>query len=330
MIGKISMGKSFRGCIAYLLENKKQEDKLAMNNRAEIINYNYCFGNKKELIEQFNDLRQLNLNLSKPVLHVSLSLAPGERVEQKILFQMIEACAQKMGFENNQYLAVEHSDTHHQHVHIVVNRIGTDGKTLSDSNNYKKIAEYCRGMEIKFGLEKVLSPKKFLPKEQRQIPRIDLRKEGLRKEIGSSLSVARSYHEFEQLMKARAYQIIKARGIAFVDKGNVRVKGSEIGYSLKRIEQLLSLSPSMRKDMILYKEQRLEEDQTIHLNQSPTSERKKKELAHQNIELRKQQSTRNQFLKSKSQLIDSLLKTERREDSVDPHLRPKKKRSPGL
>ena len=45
---------------------------------------------------------------------------------------------------NNQFIAIMHNDTNHQHVHIVANRIGFDGKTVSDSNNYKRMADFCR------------------------------------------------------------------------------------------------------------------------------------------------------------------------------------------
>ncbi len=50
----------------------------------------------------------------------------------------------------------------------------------SDSNNFQKIAAYCRRMELKFDLTQVLSPRRFLPKDQRQIPRQDARKEKLK------------------------------------------------------------------------------------------------------------------------------------------------------
>lgn len=53
MIGKIKTGKSFGGCIRYLLENKvKPNNKMGYeNSRAEILSYNQCFGNKNELID---------------------------------------------------------------------------------------------------------------------------------------------------------------------------------------------------------------------------------------------------------------------------------------
>ena len=169
MIGKITCGKSLRGCILYCLNDKKQEPgkELVMKDRAEVIMFNQCFGNQKELIDQFNAVRQLNPNLSKPVLHVTLSLALEDRLSKDKLMEMCEQCAREMGFEKNQYIAAKHIDTGHLHLHIVANRIGFDGRTVSDSNNYKKIAAYCRKMELKYELKQVLSPRKFLSKEQR-------------------------------------------------------------------------------------------------------------------------------------------------------------------
>ena len=258
MIGKIMIGKSFRGCISYCLEDKLQRhaSEPVKKNRADILCYNLCYGNKAELIKQFTEVRNLNLKLSKPVMHVTLSLVPGEFLNKGKLCNLVEDCAREIGFENNQYLAVQHSDTRHQHLHIITNRVGFDCRTLSDSNNYKRIAACCRKMEIKYGLVKVLSPRKFLPKDQRQIPRVDNRKESLRKCIQDCLLRASNYVDFEKRIRAKGYSIIKARGIAFLDQQKVKIKGSEVGYSLQTIEKLLLMSPGHRIDRVYQKRQR--------------------------------------------------------------------------
>jgi hypothetical protein len=241
MIGKITIGKSFRGCIAYCLNDKiKEQNKDALRNRAEVLLYNKCCGNEKELVQQFNEVRQLNLKLSKPVLHITLSLSPGENVSKNKLMEMSEHCAKDLGFENNQYIAIAHRDTNHQHLHIVANRIGFDKRTVSDSNNYQKISKYCRKMELKYALKQVLSPRKYLSKEQRNIPRFDQRKELLRNNIQQALKECYNPQQFEVAMNKRGYQIIKGRGISFADEKKVTVKGSEVNYSLATIEKILA------------------------------------------------------------------------------------------
>ncbi len=171
MIGKIKIGKSFRGCLFYCLNDKRQkESQKVMKNRAEILMFNKCGGNQKELVQQFNEVRQLNPKLSKPVLHISLSLAPEDVSPKDKLIDMCEQCAKEMGFENNQYVAIHHLDTEYQHIHIVANRIGFDKRTVSDSNNYKRIANYCRKMELKYELRQVLNPRLYLSQKERLLP----------------------------------------------------------------------------------------------------------------------------------------------------------------
>lgn len=237
MIGKIIIGKSFRGCISYCLDKKE----------AELLNTNLCYGNKKELIEQFNEVRRLNQNLSKPVQHITISLAKGERLNQSSLVSIAEDCARDLGFEKNQYIVIAHHDTGHQHIHIVANRVSFDGKTVKDNHNYRKIAVYCRKMEEKHGLQKVLSPRRYLSKELRRLPRTDQRKEKLRQDIKLCLAISKNYSEFEQEIKKLGYQVHKARGIAFVDPQKVRVKGSEVGYSLRTIEKIVSMLPEQKR-----------------------------------------------------------------------------------
>jgi hypothetical protein len=241
MIGKITIGKSFKGCIAYCLNDKnEQQNRDAIKNRAEVLLYNKCCGNEKELVQQFNEVRQLNPKLSKPVLHITLSLSPGENLSKDKLMEMSENCAKDLGFENNQYIAIAHRDTDHQHLHIVANRIGFDKRTVSDSNNYQKISKYCRKMELKYELKQVLSPRKYLSKEQRNIPRFDQRKELLRNNIQQALKECYNLQQFQVAMNKRGYQIIKGRGISFADEKKVTVKGSEVNYSLATIEKILA------------------------------------------------------------------------------------------
>ena len=249
MIGKISMARSFRACISYCLNDKipKQSQEIAFKNRAEVIDFNQCFGNKKELIEQFNDVRALNQKVQRPVLHIILSLAPGEQLDKDKQREMVGECAREMGFQNNQYLAISHIDTNHFHLHIVANRIGYDGKVVSDSQNYKKIAQYCRKMELKYSLKQVLSPRMYLSQELRNIPRQDIRKEKLKEDIKSCLSTCRDYNQFKTKIQQQGYKIIKSRGISFIDKQEVKIKGSEVGFALQKIEKILALQEQLRQ-----------------------------------------------------------------------------------
>lgn len=141
MIGKISTGKSFKAIMNYCLNDKiqVQDQKQVFKDRADVLLYNKCFGNQKELVEQFVDVSNLNSKLSKPVLHIALSLAQEDCLRKDKLMEMCEQCAKEMGFESNQSVAVYHRDTNRHHLHIIANSVGFDRRTVSDSNSYQKI-----------------------------------------------------------------------------------------------------------------------------------------------------------------------------------------------
>ncbi len=304
MIGKITIGKSFRGCLLYCLQDKLEEQKQTplMERRAEVILYNRCYGNDKELIRQFNEVRQLNPKLAKPVLHITLGLAPGEKLPSGKLQEIAEDCAKEMGFSNNQFVAILHKDTGHQHLHIVANRIDFNGKTLSDSNNYQKIANYCRRMELKHHLKQVLNPRRFLAEELRNTPRLDQRKQKLKEDIKACLAGSKDYAEFEQKMKSLRYQVIRARGIAFKDPQKVYTKGSELGFSLSTIEKLLTLKQELRNEVLSVRPDLVTKPTHKQLIEKPKVEQ------HKETSL------------DKNHLLDILLKSSNRLETINPAL----------
>lgn len=253
MIGKITTGASFYHCLAYCLEDKKnlsdeqkiilsESDHLHHKDRAEVLFYNSCFGTALELAKQFKEVRQLSSRVEKPVLHISLRLAPGETLTKDRLTEIGRACAEEFKFDKNQYICILHKDTRDQHIHIVANRVGYNGRAVNLSNNYLRMANFCRKMELKHELQQVLSPRIFLSKEEKLIPRQDARKEKLKTLIRETLKTATSYANFEQKMKSLGYQVLKGRGISFIDEKKVKVKGSEVGFSLMKIENILDLN----------------------------------------------------------------------------------------
>lgn len=251
MIGDIRTGASFYHCMSYCLEDKRElteEQKSALSrrdnvqhkNRAEVLEYNLCFGDKTELASQFREVRMLNRRIKKPLFHISLRLAPGDELTRDQLIEIGRACASEFGIADHQYICVLHKDTREQHIHIAANRVGFDGKVASDSQSYKRMADLCRRLEKQYGLTEVLSPRKFLTAGQRKLPRHDIRKEKLREDIRQTLQSVNSYDDFKANMERLGYKLIKARGIAFVDSKKVRIKGSEVGFSLRKIENIIS------------------------------------------------------------------------------------------
>jgi Relaxase/Mobilisation nuclease domain len=333
MICDISLGKFFFHCISYCLEDKQkltEEQKIKLSilegvqhtKRAEVLTYNQCFGNKHELAEQFNDVRKLSRRVEKPVLHLSLRLAPGETLNKNQLLDIAGEMVKEMGVENNQYLVVEHKDTKEQHIHIVANRVGYDGKASSSSNNFYMMNKLCRRLEKQYKLKEVLSPRAFLPKEMRHIPRHDIRKEKMKADIKQSLAKAHDYENFASRMQALGYKIIKGRGITFIDDKKVMVKGSELGYSLMTIEKILQLKQELNvKDgsiSMTYNSEHLKtaQQQRQKLSELPTE----KVPTDSSIVETAINSASNQFQKGAAALLDDLMKPEETENHLNTEL----------
>lgn len=262
MIGKVIIGKSFGHCISYCLEDKRElseeqkaqlslQDGLKHQGRAEVLEYNLCFGDKRELTGQFQDVRKLNNRVEKPVIHLALRPAPGDQLDRHQWIAIGQAAAKEFGIDKNQYLSVLHRDTPQPHIHIVGNRVGYDSKVASDGKSYARMAAFCRRVEIEYSLKKVLSPRRFLSPEQRQIPRHNERKEHLKETIAKALAVSRVFPEFEKNVRASGYSVEKGRGIAFKDDKRVHVKGSEIGFSLTAIEKALNRNRLLQNEQSL-------------------------------------------------------------------------------
>ena len=106
MIGKQIKGTGFRGCLNYVLGKKD----------AYLIGGTMCGQTPEELAAEFAIARQLRPNLKVAVFHATLSVDRTERLEDSeqndLRWLAIAADYMKtMGFDNNQYTVVKHSDT---------------------------------------------------------------------------------------------------------------------------------------------------------------------------------------------------------------------------
>jgi Relaxase/Mobilisation nuclease domain len=90
MIGKITQGSNFQGCIDYLLGKDK----------AEIIGGSLLFSTAREFGEEFCVMKDLTPAVSKPVFHISISLNPQESLSKEQWAEVADRYIKEMGFTN--------------------------------------------------------------------------------------------------------------------------------------------------------------------------------------------------------------------------------------
>ncbi len=157
MIGKIIAGSSFAGTVGYVI--KEQSRILAAEGVTP--------PNVREMVQDFKDQTLLNPRIKNAVGHISLSFSPkdGVRMTDALMRDIAKEYMQRMGITDTQYLLVRHLDQPHPHCHLVYNRIGNNGQTISDKNIKIRNAKVCRALTEKYGLH--LAPGKDDVRQER-------------------------------------------------------------------------------------------------------------------------------------------------------------------
>ncbi|BAY95660.1 MULTISPECIES: relaxase/mobilization nuclease domain-containing protein [unclassified Tolypothrix] len=223
MIGNQTKGKSFRGLLEYL-ENREDSSLIGGN----------MFGrNARELSREFRLSRQLNPEALKVVHHVSLSLSPGEQLDNDTWCEIAEKYMEAMGYISNQYAIYRHSDRDHDHIHICASRISLDdGKITSDSWEYVRSEKIIRQLEREYGLQPTISSKEKLNRAP---------------SIGQQRRLEREQLEYEQGERnTPPQQPIKTQLIELIDRATIdkptmpqlverlQLKGVEVRHGVTR------------------------------------------------------------------------------------------------
>lgn len=151
MIAKIIKGTSFSGVLAYILG--KQEGKARILH-AEGVRQDAL---PHEIANDFALQASMRPTVKKPVCHTILSFSAedAERLDDKTMNKLALQYLQKMGYGDTQYLIVRHLDREHPHLHICINRIGNNGKSISDSNEKYRSTKVCKELtetnQLKWG-----------------------------------------------------------------------------------------------------------------------------------------------------------------------------------
>ena len=149
MIGGITKGSCFSGCVEYALALKEK------NKEARLLYSEGLFTDTpKDIIDGFECQRHLNSRVQHWCGHISLSYSPkdAERMDDDFMVKLALEYMDKMGIQNTQFIIVRHLDKEHPHCHIVYNRVDNDGKCVSDSFEYYRNNEICDEMKKKYGL----------------------------------------------------------------------------------------------------------------------------------------------------------------------------------
>jgi len=254
MIGKITKGAAFKGCVRYVTD--KRDAKLLA---AEGV----LLQDRNSIIRSFITQAMMKPDIKHPVGHISLSYSPDDetRLTDKAMVILAKEYMQEMGIKDTQYIIMRHHDNGNPHVHLVYNRIDNNGKVISDKNDRYRNEAVCKKLKDKYSLSYGKGKEKV---KQHRLRDKDKVKYETYSAIKAALSKSADWDSFERLLKEKGVtlsykykgQTKEVQGISFAKDG-ISFKGSEVdrSFSYSKIDAKLKANvEEQRQDNTIAKE----------------------------------------------------------------------------
>ena len=243
MIGKIKKGKSFGGCIRYVMGK----------DNAEIIESDgLLLGSNREMIDSFNYQRLLNPKIKQPLGHIAISFKPEDapRLTDEFMAKIALEYMELMGIKNTQFILVRHHNTDNPHCHLVYNRINYDGQVISSQNDFKRNEIATKKLKDKYGLTYAEDKSKTNVKKLYDPERV---KYEIHNAVKAALKRCKTWEEFNEELKRRGIHlefvfrrmntrtVDDIQGIRFIKDG-LTFKASDVSrqFSYSKLDKQLS------------------------------------------------------------------------------------------
>jgi hypothetical protein len=199
MLAKISSGKSIFGILAY---NKiKVED-----NQADVLYSQKMFDSPdgkfsmQDCMDSFYPYLAKNNRTEKTVFHASLNPDPKDKLSDERLSEIAQWYMEKLGYGNQPYIVLKHSDINRTHAHIVSLRIDETGKKINDSYEVARSMKICKELEQVFDL---IPLKKGERESEAPTKKIDYKAGDIKHQVGNIAKSVMSHFYFQSFGEYR-------------------------------------------------------------------------------------------------------------------------------
>jgi hypothetical protein len=213
---RTGLGKGFGGLAAYL----KQGSREALDpDRVAWASYRNLQG-----IEDPSRAAQImraqaseNPRVERPVYHLGLSLDRGEHLSAEQWQEAVGRVLDKMGLGAHQAVVIAHRDTDKEHVHVVVNRVGDDGRAWDPHRDMVAAREAIRRIEIDFSLGRTGPRDLPIPELSTSAYRHALRTgeqplaDRVREQAAGAFALASSWQDLEEHLAVHGLRLEPAR-----------------------------------------------------------------------------------------------------------------------
>lgn len=245
MIGKITKGGGFKGCVSYILGK----------GQVKLLNCSGVLSESSEsIIKSFATQRLLNPDIKNPVGHISLnySVEDTPKLTDQKMIELAHEYMKEMQITDTQYIIARHHDREHPHVHIIFNRIDNNGKVISDKNDRYRNEQICKRLKLKHGLYFAKGKENV---KQNRLKEPDRTKYQIYNAIKNGLKRSANWMQLQGYLSEHGIQIRfkykgqtdVVQGISFA-KSNYCFKGSEIDRDFSFSKLNTQLSPDSQRE----------------------------------------------------------------------------------
>lgn len=171
-----------RGLVNYATQEKKGHELVFSN----------C-GSPENAIRAMERAAGIRPDIKQPVAHITLSLPPGVGKSEKRWAEIVEKTRAELDIGDEfPCFVVRHSDTEHDHVHLIFSRVSVDGRVHDQANIGLRCAATERVIEHHFGLRLFKSaPKSAVPLSKPEIEKaLRLKQQPPRMQLHEAISEA--------------------------------------------------------------------------------------------------------------------------------------------
>lgn len=248
MIAKISKGGDFAGLARYLTKD----------DRGEILEMrNLSSETPEDAAREMQVAASVSVRTQQPVMHLVISYDPSDPEPSND--QMREDAADVLhglGLTDNQAMVIRHHDRAHPHMHIMVNRVGADGRAVSDSQSYPRAEAALRRIEARRGLTVTHGRHAPAPDTRRRMrgdrTSMDPRQHIAPESVRQTLLTGQSWDDINKRLAAQGWRAETVRrgrgqGLVLVGPDGQRIGAGKIDRqaTLSQINQRITSRPTM-------------------------------------------------------------------------------------
>lgn len=258
MIARTTIGRSFKGCCGYNME------KVEMGTGQVLMSQGVRDYERGAMVADFVRQAKINPDLTRSVWHTSLSFAPQDEARLQASPQLMQQVAtdylKEMGLDESQYVVIRHTDTDHSHLHIIANRVRSDGQSISDGLNYQRQTKLMRQIERQYKLTYTVEQEQR--KSLEKVPEYDKQRILMRDQVRACLKESASNQALGQALAQHGIRIEVnrteegvARGLTFTkvsqgengEKKAISFKGSKLHkeLSLDHVKERIRLNAQL-------------------------------------------------------------------------------------